>query len=240
MQKEKTEREKDVCGAYHNNGKSICNPNTIPADWLEKVVFERLSDTLQSESIVNKLTNRINELIKSSGYGSKNETDTLLNQIRDLEARKTKIQENFESGASLYSAEEARSRIAEIREKIDKPKADLKSYEPTPTSNTDQIKPVTPELIRTQLEDFMALSNELGPLDFRQLLQATILKIEATKNKLQSVHFSFIVHLPEDDWDPKGPLHNLVSPNSYVLRAFSFSKNHYLFVVPGLLINQIM
>jgi site-specific DNA recombinase len=63
-------------------------------------------------------------------------------------------------------------------------------------------KTVTVDQVRSQLSDFLELSHKLEPMEFRQLLQAFIEKIEASKYHLKYVHFSFIVYMPEDTTDP--------------------------------------
>lgn len=59
--KDGTKKRYYVCGLYHNNGRSMCNPNLIPADFLEKEVFKRISGVLSSNIIMNELTQRIND-----------------------------------------------------------------------------------------------------------------------------------------------------------------------------------
>ncbi len=229
--KDGTKKRYYVCGVYHNNGKSICNPNTIPADWLENAVFERLSNALNSDEIIKELTCRINELIKSSNPSKTNEETVLNNQLRELEAEVKTIQNLVAKGSKVYEEEEAEEEITKLREKIREIKLALISSQDSKSTHANEIRLVTPELISSQISDFLELSSKLDPLKLRELLQATIERIDATKNHLKHVHFSFIVHMPYDEMDPLDPLHIHCKPFSSLLRAFYFNKNHYLFVI---------
>ncbi|MCM3143913.1 recombinase family protein [Brevibacillus sp. MER 51] len=218
-----------VCGAYHNKGNSVCNPNLIPADWLECAVFERLSNALQSEEILKQLTDNINALIKSSILDNSTEVQALEKKLLDLESRKKKIQKEVELESGLFTESEARERIAEIRKNIEEISLTLTSLQKDGReSELSNIKPITREDVRSQLADFLELAGKLNPLEFRKLLQSSIEQIDASKNHLKQVHFSFIVHMPEKD--PLDPLHILGKPSS-TLRAIYFNNNHYLFVI---------
>ena len=174
-----------VCGAYHNHGKAICKPNLIPADWLEEAVYERLEKTLQSEDILQEITNQLNALIHHNHQEHETEVEILENKLADLEARKKKIQEEFEKGSGLYTESEAYERMAEIRKNIEEIKNALASIQHSNRSvDPCQKKTVTVDQVRSQLSDFLELSHKLEPMEFRQLLQASIEKIEASKYQL--------------------------------------------------------
>lgn len=111
-------RTDHVCGAYHNHGKAIYKPNLIAADWLEEAVYERLEKTLQSEDILQKITNQLNALIHRNHQEHETEVEILEDKLVDLEARKKKIQEEFEKGSGLYTESEAYERMAEVRKSI--------------------------------------------------------------------------------------------------------------------------
>ena len=94
-----------------------------------------------------------------------------------------------------------------------------------------QKKTVTVDQVRSQLLDFLELSHKLEPMEFRQLLQASIEKIEASKYHLKHVHFSFIVYMPEDPTDPRDPLLHIHDKPSILLRAIYFKHSHHLFMI---------
>jgi len=140
-----------VCGAYHNHGKAICKPNLIPADWLEEAVYERLEKSLQSEDILQEITNQLNALIHHNHQEHETEVEILENKLADLEARKKKIQEEFEKGSGLYTESEAYERMAEIRKSIEEIKNALASIEHSNRSvDPWQKKTVTVDQVRCQ------------------------------------------------------------------------------------------
>ena len=93
--KDGTKKRYYVCGQYHNKGKSVCKPNSIDAAWLEEAVFDRLSKALQSDSVIEDITERINKQIKQHPmYAEQSkEVKLLQNQLKKLETRKKRIQD---------------------------------------------------------------------------------------------------------------------------------------------------
>lgn len=144
---------------------------------------------------MQEITNQLNALI----HHIKNiEMEILENKLADLEARKKKIQEEFEKGSGLYTESEAYERMAEIRKSIEEIKNAIASIQHNNRSFEPwQKKTITIDHVRSQLSDFLELSRKLEPTEFRQLLQASIEKIEASKYHLKYVHFSFIVYMPQ-------------------------------------------
>lgn len=158
--------------------------------------------------------------------------EILENKLADLEARKKKIQEEFEKGSGLYTESEAYERMAEIRKSIEEIKNAIASIQHNNRSFEPwQKKTITIDHVRSQLSDFLELSRKLEPTEFRQLLQASIEKIEASKYHLKHVHFSFIVYMPEDPTDPRDPLLHIHDKPSILLRAIYFKHSHHLFVI---------
>lgn len=195
-------------------------------------MYERLEKTLQSEDILQEITNQLNALIHHNHQEHETEVEILENKLADLEARKKKIQEEFEKGSGLYTESEAYERMAEIRKSIEEIKNALASIQHSNRSVEPwQKKTVTVDQVRSQLSDFLELSHKLEPMEFRQLLQASIEKIEASKYHLKHVHFSFIVYMPEDSTDPRDPLLHIHDKPSILLRAIYFKHSHHLFVV---------
>lgn len=230
--KDGTKKRYYVCGQYHNSGKSVCNPNTICADYLEKAVFERLKNTLQSESMIEILTQRINHQIQQHPNSSTSTSDlALLNKkLSELEARKSHIQALIET--EVYTIEEAKDRMKDIRTNINNIQELISIHQADGNNLNTIIKPITPDLIRQQLQEFLELKNLLSIIEFRQLLVATIEKIEISNKELKHIHFSFIAYLPESEKDLNDPsLHMHSNSTTIILRGLYFKSNHYLFVI---------
>jgi site-specific DNA recombinase len=229
--KDGTKKRYYACGAYHNKGRAVCNPNTICADWLEKSVFERLRDTLMSDSIIQEITNRMNQQIKQHPNSTENSNEliNLKKQLVDLESRKRQIQEFAETG--VYTINEAKERMNDIRTNIEGINEFIISIEKGKITN-NPVLAITSDQIKMQLEEFLELKDILSPLDFRQLLVASIEKIEASKKELKHIHFSFIAHLPESEKDLTDPsLHSQTKHTPLILRGLYFKSNHYLFMI---------
>lgn len=231
--KDGTKKRYYVCGNYHNKGRAVCNPNHIPADWLEQAVFERLSKALHSDKILKKLTDQINNQIKSQ-LEPKDKPDefSLVNdRLKQLEQQKKKIQDAVALGSALFTEEEAIQRIREIRDEMARLEKSIEALhatidKPLPIS----VEPLTIDILKEQLNDFFLLKEKLEPLELRKLLQASIEKIEATKNNLKHVHFSFIAYMP--DLDPAlGLIHNGFTSMPYIQKALYLPKKHYLLMI---------
>lgn len=231
--KDGTKKRYYVCGNYHNKGRAVCNPNHIPADWLEQAVFERLSKALHSDKILKKLTDHINNQIRSQLEPKEKSDDFSLihDRLKQLEQQKKKIQDAVALGSALFTEEEAIQRIREIRDEMARLEKSIEALhatidKPLPIS----VEPLTNDILKEQLNDFFLLKEQLEPLELRKLLQASIEKIEATKNNLKHVHFSFIAYMP--DLDPSlGLIHNGFTSMPYIQKALYLPKKHYLLMI---------
>ncbi|WHY86323.1 recombinase family protein [Neobacillus novalis] len=229
------------CGEYHNKGKAVCHSNSIRADWLEKEVFDRLTKAMMSDEIITDITQRINNLINDQYNKTEQSTELqhLQKRIVGLEARKKRIQESVELELGLFTPEEARERMAQIREEIAEVNTLLIKAQQQ-SNNSNSIRPVSEDFIRLQLKEFLDLANQLEPLEFRQLLEASIEKIEATKGELKHIYFSFIAHPSDKELgqvDPSLHIENL--PTSLLLRGLLYEKKRYLLVIRFPPINPI-
>ena len=223
-----------VCGRYHNGGTAVCNPNTVNADKLEKAVYDRLSKALQSESTIEMIAQNINEQIKQQFMNNDQgkETDTIKKRISELESQKKRIQDEVMTGSAIYTAEEAKERISEIREEIKDLSDSLSALIRANRSKDTLVKQISPDIIRTQLQEFLEIKDHLDILEFRQLLVASIEKIEISNKKLKEVEFSFIAHIPESENPSDSSLHRKITKDSpVILRGLYFKENRYLFVI---------
>ncbi len=232
--KDGTKRRYYVCGRYHNGGKAVCNPNTVNADKLEESVYERLTKALQSDSIISSITQNINEKIarEYTTNDNSNETKIIKKRIAELEAQKKMIQDDAMTGSGFYTPQEAKERIAELRVEINDLKDSLAKLQSDKEVKDTMVKEVSTDFIRTQLQEFLDLKERLDIMEFRQLLVASIKKIDVSNKKLKDIQFSFIAHIPESRSPSDSSLHNMVTNNSpIILRGLYFKENRYLFVV---------
>ncbi|HCX51025.1 MAG TPA: hypothetical protein DG757_18790 [Bacillus sp. (in: Bacteria)] len=230
--KDGTKKRYYACGMYHNKGSTVCSPNLIDADWIEKEVYKRLQNALLSDVIIERITEEINANIKQQFNINKqsSEYQLLHNRLTELENRKKRIQDLVES--EVYTVEEAKQRLNELRSDIDNTKELLQEAINENTHVSTNLDTVTPEFIKLQLQEFLELKDYLSVLEFRQLLVTSIERIEASKKELQNIYFSFIAHIPNKGLDPTDPsLHSTNDKTPLLLKGLYFKPNHYLFVI---------
>lgn len=233
--KDGTKRRYYTCGLYHNGGRSLCNPNTVNADKLEEAVFERLSNALRSDEMIDKIVRSIKQQIAEEASKTSENKDlaVLENRINNLELQKKRIQEDVITNSGFFTPEEAKERIMEIREEVNGLKKSLITLKKETVQSVYTENEITPDLVRQQIKEFLELKELLDIMEFRQLLVASIEKIEIGENKkLKHVHFSFITHIPESENPRNSSLHSKITKNSpLILRGLYFKENRYLFVV---------
>lgn len=231
--KDGSKRRYYVCGRYHNGGKAVCNPNTINADRLEQEVYDKLTKALQSEERLTTITQNINNQIAQQNNTNENskETKIIKKRITELEAQKKMIQDDVMRGSGFYTHEEAKKRIAELREEVYDLKSKLSKLKSNQKSSNSMVKEVSKDFISQQLKEFLDLKERLDIMDFRQLLVVSIKRINIENKKLKDIKFSFIADLP-DGGGHNPPLHNTLTNHSpLILRGLYFKENRYLFVV---------
>lgn len=168
------------------------------------------------------------------------EVKILQNQLTKLEANKKRIQDSVETGSGIYTEKEAIERINGIRTEINEIQNKVFSLTEKQPKNSTSMKPVTPELIRQQLQEFLDLSTYLEPMQFRELLVASIEKIEAKKKNLKHIYFSFIAHMPEEESSNSIPsfIKQIIRENNLynkriplIIKGLYFKPIRYLFMV---------
>ncbi|MBX0319061.1 hypothetical protein [Shouchella clausii] len=158
------------------------------------------------------------------------ETNSITKHILELESQKKLIQDHVMTGSGFYTLEEAKERIAELREEISNLKDSLSKILSEQKIKNNMVKEVSTEFIREQLKEFLELKDRLDVMEFRQLLVASIERIDVKNKKLKDIQFSFIAHIPESSRSPEdSSLHNMVSKSSLlILRGLYIKENRYL------------
>ena len=166
------------------------------------------------------------------------ETSIIKKRIAELESQKKMIQDDAMTGSGFYTHQEAKERIAELRVEINDLKDSLVKLQSNLEAKDNMIKEVSTDFIREQLKEFLELKDRLDVMEFRQLLVASIKRIDVSNKKLKDIQFSFIAHIPESRSPSDSSLHNMVTNNSpIILRGLYFKENRYLFVVRFTVLN---
>ncbi|WP_413377179.1 hypothetical protein [Alkalihalobacillus sp. 1P02AB] len=136
------------------------------------------------------------------------------------------------TGSMFYTPEEAKERITELRMEETDLKDSLAKLLNEQKANNNMVKEISGDFIREQLKEFLTLKEQLDIMEFRQLLVASIKRIDISNKKLKNIQFSFIAHIPKGGGSNDPPLHNTITNNSpVILRGLYFKENRYLFVV---------
>ncbi|ASN03847.1 hypothetical protein [Virgibacillus necropolis] len=107
------------------------------------------------------------------------------------------IQDDVMTGSGFYTHQEAKERIAELREEVSNLKDSLSKIQSEQEIKNNMVKEVSADFIREQLREFLELKDRLEVMEFRQLLIASIERIDVNNKKLKHIQFSFIAHIPE-------------------------------------------
>ncbi|GLV14752.1 cassette chromosome recombinase B [Alicyclobacillus hesperidum] len=225
--KDGSKRRYYVCGGYHNSGRAVCRPNYVPAERLEEAVWERLVKAMTTDEILQELAQRVNtQIIRHNDY-EPDGSQQLMRRLEALEEQKRRIHEGFEAG--IYTAAESTEKLKPIRESIAKIEQELASNGVTTDQKKTSLRPVTPAQLGRQLQEFFELKKHLDVGEVRQLLQASITKIEVHNKSLKRVHFSFVMgeeSSEPDSSDPEDPVHNPVEHLLLYRTIFLPQKRH--------------
>ena len=224
-----------VCGKFHNNGKTACNPNRINADKLEQQVFDHLQKAISSPEVVKRITESINKQITSTIKPSSNDQiSKLQNKIHKLNSQKERIQEEAISGEGLFTREEAKEKIEAIRSQTKELESMLDEELQMSTDLNPSDTKITEQAVKKQLDEFFMLKESLDYMDFRMLLTSTINSIQISGKSVDHVEFSIITFIPESEDLDGSRLHikiNVKLKDSLLLRALFLPKKFYLLVI---------
>ncbi|WP_212934551.1 hypothetical protein [Bacillus hominis] len=106
-----------ACGAWKNQGTSVCNSNTIRADKAEVYIFERLQQLATNEQLIQDIVDTVNGKRSNNDEPIKREFATLTKELEKLQRKKEKAMEMFED--DLITKVELQQRLNKINELID-------------------------------------------------------------------------------------------------------------------------
>lgn len=168
------------CGNWKNKGTAVCNSNSIRAEIADKVVINKLIETVNNELILKKVINNINKN-KSSKLKPKIDEMNLVNkEIDKLNGKKNSSIELFEDG--ILIKRELADRVKKLNEEIDTLKFRL-----------DEIKqdvmlaegePIPFELVSQVIKKFGQVFKESSTRQQRkQLLNLLVSKVTIDKSR---------------------------------------------------------
>ena len=75
------------CGAWKNKGTSVCNSNTIRVDKANEYVFNKISELLSNEKMVETIVNNINKERHSKINPAKKELERIDKELEKIEGK---------------------------------------------------------------------------------------------------------------------------------------------------------
>ena len=138
------------CGAWKNKGTSVCNSNTIRVDKANEYVFNKISELLSNEKMVETIVNNINKERHKKINPAKKELERIDKELEKIDKKKTKLFEGYEE--DLISKEEFKERKDELNKRA---KSLQEEKEPLIVTLSDDVMEEIPyEFIKSILENF--------------------------------------------------------------------------------------
>ncbi|MEK5489049.1 recombinase family protein [Lysinibacillus sp. FSL M8-0355] len=85
-----------ACGAWKNQGTSVCRSNTIRADKAESYIFERLQALATNKQLIKEVANRVNNKRSNHNEPLRQEHQELLKELEQAKRKKDKAMELYE------------------------------------------------------------------------------------------------------------------------------------------------
>ena len=138
------------CGAWKNKGTSVCSSNTIRVDKANEYVFNKISELLSNEKMVETIVNNINKERHKKINPAKKELERIDKELEKIDRKKTKLFEAYEE--EVISKEEFKERKDELNKRA---KNLQEEKEPLLVTLSDDVSEEIPyEFIKSILENF--------------------------------------------------------------------------------------
>jgi site-specific DNA recombinase len=106
-----------ACGAWKNQGTSVCHSNTIRADKAEEYVFDRLQQLATNDQLIQDIVVAVNGKRSNNDEPIKREFATLTKELEQLQHKKEKAMEMFED--DIITKAELQQRLSKINQLIE-------------------------------------------------------------------------------------------------------------------------
>lgn len=170
------------CGAWKNKGTSVCNSNTIRVDKANEYVFNKISELLSNEKMVESIVNNINRERHKKINPAKKELERIDKELEKIDRKKTKLFEAYEE--ELISKEEFKERKDELNKRA---KSLQEEKEPLLVTLSDDVSEEIPyEFIKSILENFSKVLIESATREQQKKLLHMIIS-EITINEAREI-----------------------------------------------------
>ena len=170
------------CGAWKNKGTSVCNSNTIRVDKANEYVFNKLSELLSNEKMVETIVMNVNKERHNKINPAKKELERIDKELEKIDRKKIKLFEAYEE--ELISKEEFKERKDELNKRA---KSLQEEKEPFLVTLSDDVSEEIPyEFIKSILENFSKVLTESATREQQKKLLHMIIS-EITINETREI-----------------------------------------------------
>lgn len=170
------------CGAWKNKGTSVCNSNTIRVDKANEYVFNKLSELLSNEKMVETIVRNVNKERHNKINPAKKELERIDKELEKIDRKKIKLFEAYEE--ELISKEEFKERKDELNKRA---KSLQEEKEPLLVTLSDDVSEEIPyEFIKSILENFSKVLTESATREQQKKLLHMIIS-EITINEAREI-----------------------------------------------------
>ena len=170
------------CGAWKNKGTSVCNSNTIRVDKANEYVFNKFSELLSNEKMVETIVRNVNKERHKKINPAKKELERIDKELEKIDRKKTKLFEAYEE--EIISKEEFKERKDELNKRA---KSLQEEKEPLLVTLSDDVSEEIPyEFIKSILENFSKVLTESATREQQKKLLHMIIS-EITINEAREI-----------------------------------------------------
>ncbi|MER2254276.1 MAG: recombinase family protein, partial [Priestia megaterium] len=106
-----------ACGAWKNQGTSVCRSNTIRADKAESYIFGRLQALATNKQLIKEVAERVNGKRSNHDEPLQQEHQALLNELEQAQRKKDKAMELYEE--DIITKVDLQQRLIKVNEQIE-------------------------------------------------------------------------------------------------------------------------
>lgn len=106
-----------ACGAWKNQGTSVCHSNTIRADKAESYIFGRLRELATNKRLIKEIADRVNNKQSNHDESLQHEHQALLNELEQAQRKKDKAMELYEE--DIITKVDLQQRLVKLNEQIE-------------------------------------------------------------------------------------------------------------------------
>ena len=170
------------CGAWKNKGTSVCNSNTIRVDKANEYVFNKISELLSNEKMVETIVRNVNRERHKKINPAKKELERIDKELEKIDRKKTKLFEAYEE--DVISKEEFKERKDKLNKRV---KTLQEEKEPLLVTLSDDVSEEIPyEFIKSILENFSKVLTESATREQQKKLLHMIIS-EITINESREI-----------------------------------------------------